>query len=312
MQSLLDREFFGHTFLVLDLETTGLVAGRHEIVEIAAVKVSVGSPPSLVLDSLVCPSGHLGASHIHGIQPKDVATAPNFEKVLPAMTSAAANRVLAAYNARFDMSFLTMEARIRGQVIEPPYVCIMELFGALVMRGRKSLAKACGVFDLDVEIDHSAAKDALASAHLLRRILRLAYQQGARTFADLAAVAKGCRFAKTFNRELVPVSDQIHQKPTVQPRSGARPVRNCAFREYMDAVGKAVSDLAVTDAELYEVQGVANELGLSQAERRAVHARVYLSMLERYSEDMLIDKRECENIERLSACLRVLGWAPGD
>ena len=83
-------------------------------------------------------------------------------------------------------------------------------------------------------------------------------------------------------------------------------------RRYLESVLAVVGDLEVDIEEVRRVRRERESLGLSKEVLRAVHARVFLIKLERYSEHNRIDDHEKENLRRLYQCLAALGWAPGE
>ena len=52
--------------------------------------------------------------------------------------------------------------------------------------------------------------------------------------------------------------------------------------------------------------------GLSDEQVRAVHTKVYMSVLAQYADDWIITAEEREALRRFHECLRKAGWAPGD
>ncbi|MBW3539503.1 MAG: hypothetical protein KY476_04470 [Planctomycetes bacterium] len=43
-----------------------------------------------------------------------------------------------------------------------------------------------------------------------------------------------------------------------------------------------------------------------------LHARAYGTLISQVIDDKWLDERECRKLHRAHACLRRLGWAPGD
>lgn len=94
-------------FTVFDIETTGMRATCDRIVELAAVQVSTDGHylryQTLINPERVIPSELIS---IHHITNEMVASAPVFAEIAPEFMEFAAGSVLAAHNARFDLSFL--------------------------------------------------------------------------------------------------------------------------------------------------------------------------------------------------------------
>ncbi len=70
---------------VVDTETTGLYPGGDRVIELAVVRIEPNAEPVLVLDTLLNPGRRVAATEIHGITDADVADAPTFADVAPAL-----------------------------------------------------------------------------------------------------------------------------------------------------------------------------------------------------------------------------------
>ena len=92
------------TCVYLDLETTGL--GSDD--EVVALGI-VDAEGAVLLDTLVRPQRLRAwprAEYIHGISPADVARAPTWPDLAPAIQAAVQDRHVVIYNAAFDCRFL--------------------------------------------------------------------------------------------------------------------------------------------------------------------------------------------------------------
>lgn len=83
-------------------------------------------------------------------------------------------------------------------------------------------------------------------------------------------------------------------------------------RSYLEAVLAVVGDLEVSMEEARRVRQEREELGLPEEVVRAIHARIFGAMLERFAEENRIDATEKDYLRRLHLCLSTLGWAPGE
>lgn len=194
-------------FAVVDVETTGMRAnGSDRITEIAVVVVH-GGRREVVFDSLVNPGRPIppAVCAITNITNDMVRDAPPFHAVAEQVLAALAGRVFVAHNARFDWSFVTAELRrARDLALDGPRLCTVRLARRLV-KGIPS----CGLdslqhwFGLENLARHRAAGDALVTAELLARLLRLAREEGARTLRDLEAV-QARRVARRRRKLLLP------------------------------------------------------------------------------------------------------------
>ncbi|MGB6222594.1 exonuclease domain-containing protein [Haloferula sp.] len=113
-----DRFYTGETFIIYDLETTGLCPDNDEFIQIAAVKFSSGCLcPTDSFFSFAKPR-HRISSFIEsytGIGDRDVRDAPRPEQVLCRFATWSADATLIAHNAkRFDSKFLTATCQRHG------------------------------------------------------------------------------------------------------------------------------------------------------------------------------------------------------
>ncbi|HEY3379152.1 MAG TPA: exonuclease domain-containing protein [Armatimonadota bacterium] len=101
--------------VALDLETTGLSADRHRIVEMAAVCWQNGQETGH-FEALVhpgCPMPH-GVIRVHGITDAMVQDKPRVHEVLPAFLEFCSADIVLAHNAPFDVRFLNAECARMG------------------------------------------------------------------------------------------------------------------------------------------------------------------------------------------------------
>src|SRR5690606_42030782 len=93
-------------FAVVDLETTGFSPRLGDrVAEVAVVLVDDAGRVEDEWCTLVNPERDLGPQHVHGIAAADVALAPTFDLVAPALLHLLAGRVLVAHNAAVDTRF---------------------------------------------------------------------------------------------------------------------------------------------------------------------------------------------------------------
>lgn len=156
-------------FAVLDVETTGLSADQHRIIEIAVVTTD---PWGRVLDewsTRINPQGPVGATHIHGITEADVANAPVFADVVAQLNQRIAGAAVAAHHAKFDLAFLRAEyARAGWDMPHVPALCTLEASEHhLPTLDRRRLADCCWAVGTPLHGAHSALGDARATAVLL-------------------------------------------------------------------------------------------------------------------------------------------------
>jgi DNA polymerase III epsilon subunit family exonuclease len=180
-------------YVVVDLETTGLRPGQSGICEIGAVRLR-GFEVEAEFQTLVDPGLPIapGASALTGLRNEQLRGAPGPAEAVLRFLDFAGDAVLAAHNARFDLAFLDRETeRLTGSRIGSAVVDTVRLARTL-LAGRVpgfGLAQLAWFVDTTERPCHRALPDARATAELLLALIGLAQERGARTVADLTALA---------------------------------------------------------------------------------------------------------------------------
>ena len=163
MQDKIDR------FVALDVETTGLDAGLHRVVEIALVRFESGGETD-AWSSLVNPGCNIPpeATAIHGISDREAAGAPTFAELAPVVAGRMAGFPLLAYNAPFDFGFLQIEMARAGRTVPPlaAWLDPLPLARSRLSYGRATLEVACRELGVPLPHAHRAAADARAAGLL--------------------------------------------------------------------------------------------------------------------------------------------------
>lgn len=181
------------TFIVFDLETTGLNPASEEITEIAAVRVVEGE----IRDSFqtyVNPHKPIPAeiTELTGISDETVADAPDLDKAVPEFLAWAGEGQypLVAHNAGFDMGFLRMACQRLGIEREFTSIDTLEMSRLMLPHMHKFklniLAKELQVGPFE---HHRASEDAAVLGRIYVKLLkRLKEEMHAVTTADINPV----------------------------------------------------------------------------------------------------------------------------
>ncbi|WP_019413989.1 PolC-type DNA polymerase III [Paenisporosarcina sp. TG20] len=169
------------TYVVFDVETTGLSAVYNSIIELAAVKIKNGQ----VIDkyeSFANPHHALSATttDLTGITDDMVQNAPDIESVIKQFHDWIGDSILVAHNASFDMGFLYVGYKKCGlEKTIHPVIDTLELSRFLhpEMKNHRlnTMAKK---FNIDLTQHHRAIYDAEATGFLLINLLKEAEQKG--------------------------------------------------------------------------------------------------------------------------------------
>jgi DNA polymerase-3 subunit epsilon len=182
------------TFVVLDLETTGLSPEADRVTEIGAVKVRGGDVLG-EFQTLVHPGRPVppAITAVTGITDAMLRDAPTISAVLPTLLGFLGDAVLVAHNAGFDVSFLRAAvARHRGDRFEPVVVDTARRARRLLrdeVRDRRLATLARHLRSRTVP-DHRALTDARATVDVLHGLIERAGSYGATTLEDLRDLAR--------------------------------------------------------------------------------------------------------------------------
>src|SRR5436309_5781619 len=181
------------TFVVVDLETTGLRPRTSRICEIGAVRVrdfELGEDFQLLVDPGVPLAPAISA--LTGLHDAELRGQAHPSIAVRRFLEFAGDSVLVAHNARFDLAFLDRETeRLTGARLAGPVVDTVGLARRLLAgrTPRAGLAALSQFFGTAAQPCHRALPDAQATAEILIQLIGLAQERGARTVADLVDLA---------------------------------------------------------------------------------------------------------------------------
>lgn len=177
------------SFVVYDLETTGLSSNYNEIIEIAAVRIKHG----IMLDefsAFVKPNKPIPKfiTNFTNISNDDVRGAKSIEEVLPEFLNFIGSSILVAHNARFDNSMLYANLKNIGLYFNPlPTIDTLQLarifYADRVKRfNLKALSK---FFDVDLVQHHRAIYDTRATAAIFIKMLNELKEKNINTYNSI-------------------------------------------------------------------------------------------------------------------------------
>lgn len=176
-------------YVVLDIETTGLYAGKDRIIEIAAVKIGADDKILDEFHTMVNPGMRIPPAtiQVHGITDDMVADAPRIAEVMPQLADFCRGYVVCAHNASFDIGFLRIDAERAGVELPASVLDTLPLARAVMTElKRHKLDQVCKKLDVKLDNHHRALYDTRATAHMLIRLLQRAKERhGVKTLRDL-------------------------------------------------------------------------------------------------------------------------------
>jgi DNA polymerase III subunit epsilon len=194
------RRELAESFAVVDVETTGIRAGGGDrVTEVAVVHVRDGVATP-VFDTLINPERSIPPAivSITNITWEMVKDAPRFADVCDQLVGVLEGNVFVAHNAAFDWRFLSMEIeRVTRRPLTGRRLCTVRMARRLVPRlRRRNLDSVAHYYGIDIGARHRAGGDALATAHILLRLLDAARDHGCTSIEDVERLVDARRTVK--------------------------------------------------------------------------------------------------------------------
>jgi DNA polymerase-3 subunit epsilon len=190
------------SYVVVDVETTGTSPWSGDrITEIAAIVVRDGVVAER-FETLVNPERSIPPmiTNLTQINWEMVKDAPRFRDICDDVVRVLSGHVFVAHNVDFDWRFVTSEVqRASGQRLSGRRLCTVRLARRVLpqLRSRR-LDSVANYYGVEILARHRAAGDAVATAHVLLRLLDEARDRECRCWDDLQrllgeSMAKGPR-----------------------------------------------------------------------------------------------------------------------
>lgn len=167
-----DKVFEG-SYVVFDLETTGLEANKDEIIEIGACKIENGAIVQ-TFSTFVKPSKHIPReiTELTGINDAMVADAPTINYVLPDFYKFCYGSTMVGHNVSFDIGFIYNVAKKLSYDFSNPLMDTIEM-ARKKLPGLKNYKLGTVVERLKIVLDnaHRAINDATATAKVFIKLM---------------------------------------------------------------------------------------------------------------------------------------------
>ena len=155
-------------FAIVDIETTGSIAGNCRITEIA-IFLHDGEKIIDTFCSLINPECTIPPfiSKLTGIDNDMVEHAPKFYEVAKNVVEITEDAIFVAHNASFDYNFIRQEFKALGFNFTREYFCTLQVSRQLLPGQQSySLGRLCRNLNITLENRHRAHGDALATVKL--------------------------------------------------------------------------------------------------------------------------------------------------
>jgi DNA polymerase-3 subunit epsilon len=185
------------SFVVVDVETSGLDPRKDRLLAIGACELEAGRLHAgkgferIVFQEEASEKENI---LIHGIAPGEQASGVPPEQALLDFLDYAGKRVLVAYHAMFDRTVIDRTTHeVLGVRLPNQWLDLAELAPALYPEARlphASLDEWLYRFDIQVRARHRAMDDVLATGELMLILLKRARERGLHTVSQLLAAAE--------------------------------------------------------------------------------------------------------------------------
>jgi len=275
----LDMDLSSGSYVVFDVETTGLSVVNNQLIEIAGVKFENGKETDRFA-SFINPHEPIpyNIQQLTHINDEMVADAPDVDEVLPKFLSFAGDAVLVAHNARFDMGFIQeFSKRLGLSKVTNPVLDTLELARSLfpTMKNHR-LNTLADKYKVGLDNHHRAVDDAAALGGILLGMLKDCALRGIVNLSELnELVGKTPIAARPFHSNiyalnavgkknlfrLISLSHTVYysKQPTIpksvlsEMREGLLVVSGCEKGEFFETVLNKSPEEAEQVALFYDV-----------------------------------------------------------
>lgn len=178
-------------FCIVDIETNGSKIDKHQIIEIAAIKIKNGEIidkfESLVYTKEINPF----ITEITGITADDTKDAPNLKKVLYAFKEFLGDCIFIAHDVKFDYKFISQSLEKIGlsPLLNRP-LCSLSLAERTVESYRYGLSYLSDYFDLNPNASHHRAMSDVVTTLALFNLSIKNIDENIKTVEDLIKFSK--------------------------------------------------------------------------------------------------------------------------
>ncbi len=160
-------------FAIIDVETTGGMAAKERITEIA-IALHDGEKVIDTFSSLVNPERSIpyNITQLTGISNETVRDAPKFYEIAKKVVEMTEGTVFVAHNVRFDYNFIREEFARLGYSFVRKQLCTVKMSRQAIPGLRSySLGNLIAHLNIDVENRHRALDDVLATVKVFEKII---------------------------------------------------------------------------------------------------------------------------------------------
>jgi DNA polymerase-3 subunit epsilon len=184
-------------FCIVDIETNGSDIEKHQIIEIAAIKIKNGKIIDR-FDTLVwCNTINKFITDITGITAQDTKNAPKLKDVLLSFKDFLGNAVFIAHDVKFDFSFISNSfIKIGEEAILNRYLCSLALAERTVKSYKYGLSYLNEIYKLNPNPSHHRAMSDVLTTYGLFKLCMENCEENINNVEDLIKFSRHARRLK--------------------------------------------------------------------------------------------------------------------
>ena len=189
-------------FCIVDIETNGSKIDKHQIIEIAAVKIKYGKITGRFESLVQCNEINKHITEITGISVEDTKDAPKLKDVLYDFKLFLGHSIFIAHDVKFDYRFISLSLEKIG--LEPLLnrsLCSLALAERSLVSYRYALSYLEKTFNLHPEATHHRAMSDVLTTYALFKLCLESMTENVNNVEDLI------KFTKTAPRQKRPKFD---------------------------------------------------------------------------------------------------------
>lgn len=194
-------------FCIVDIETNGSKIDKHQIIEIAALKIKDGKIIDRFESLVKCKEINIHITQITGISVEDTKDAPLLKDVLYKFKTFLANSIFVAHDVKFDYSFVSQSMQKIG--LEPLLnrsICSLALAQRTIVSYRYALSYLNDTFQLNPDATHHRAMSDVITTY---ELFKLSLDGIKKTNKDIKSVENLIKFSKDAKRLKRPKFDPL-------------------------------------------------------------------------------------------------------
>ncbi len=184
-------------FCIVDIETNGSKIDRHQIIEIAAIKIKNKKIIDTFESLVKCERINPVISELTGINVEDTIDAPPLKNVLQKFKIFLGNSVFIAHDVKFDFKFISDSLiKIGEEAILNRYICSLALAERTVESYRYALSYLNDLYNLNPNANHHRAMSDVLTTYGLFKLSLESCEESINNVEDLIKFSKEAKRLK--------------------------------------------------------------------------------------------------------------------